>query len=224
MPSSMLLLNWIRSLHSPQAFASFTFLARKRCFSGGTDTSRRLLRPCGTHRALPDGDRRKKRGIDFATQKHTGICPYGVRFQRIKHRIGEPGAIQRSLTLKMRFKSLAAARNWVRENPETRPATSPRAPAAATPFLYPPILRHKCLSSPTACITAGGCEDFVAPWRALGITPLPILRSTRRFDSPRGAGFQARNADILVGASGRAPILVAAMPLCGAGNFARSRL
>jgi hypothetical protein len=87
---------------------------------------------------LPDGDRRKKRGIDFATQKHTGICPYGVRFQRIKHRIGEPGAIQRSLTLKMRFKSLAAARNWVRENPETRPATSPRAPAAATPS-FPPV-------------------------------------------------------------------------------------
>src|ERR1017187_7951648 len=36
----------------------------------------------------------------------------------------------------------------------------------------------------------------------------------RRFHNPRGAGFQARNADILVGASARAPILVAAMPLC----------
>src|ERR1039458_3599314 len=41
-----------------------------------------------------------------------------------------------SLALKLRFKSLAAARNWVRENPETRPAKSPRAPAAATPSIF----------------------------------------------------------------------------------------
>src|ERR1035438_8823929 len=34
----------------------------------------------------------------------------------------------------MRFKSLAAARNRVRKHPETRPAKSPRAPAAATPY------------------------------------------------------------------------------------------
>jgi len=219
----MLLLNRVRKC-ARRKLPNLNFLRRKRCFSGGTDTSRRLLRPCGTHRALPDGDRRKKRGIDFAIPKHTGVMP---RWSTVSENPASNWGARRhpaSLTLKMRFKSLAAARNWVRENPETRPATSPRAPAAATPFLYPPILRHKCLSSPTACITAGGCEDFVAPWRALGITPLPILRSTRRFDSPRGAGFQARNADILVGASGRAPILVAAMPLCGAGNFARSRL
>src|ERR1017187_8990745 len=56
------------------------------------------------------------------------------------------------------------------------------------------------------------------------ITPLQILRSTRRFHSPRGAGIQARNADILVGASGSAPILVAAPLLCGAANSGRSRL
>ena len=134
--ASMLLLNRVRKC-ARRKLPNLNFLRRKRCFSGGTDTSRRLLRPCGTHRALPDGDRRKKRGIDFATQKHTSICPYGVRFQRIKHRIGEPGAIQRSLTLKMRFKSLAAARNWVRIHPETRPAKSPRAPAAATPSFFP---------------------------------------------------------------------------------------
>ena len=52
----------------------------------------------------------------------------------------------------------------------------------------------------------------------LCITPLQILRS------PRGAGFQARNADILVGASGRAPILVAAPLLCGAANPGCRRL
>src|ERR1039458_4155365 len=27
-------------------------LASKRCFSGGADTSRRLLRPCGSHRVV----------------------------------------------------------------------------------------------------------------------------------------------------------------------------
>src|ERR1019366_1580864 len=66
-----------------------------------------------------------------------------------------------------------------------------------------------------------------AAWSKPGafcITPLQILRSTRRFHSPRGAGFQARNADILVGASGRAPILVAAPLLCGAANPGCRRL
>src|ERR1017187_2314325 len=66
-----------------------------------------------------------------------------------------------------------------------------------------------------------------AAWSKPGgfcITPIQILRSTRRFHSPRGAGFQARNADILVGASGRAPILVAAPPLCGAANPGCRRL
>ena len=56
-----------------------------------------------------------------------------------------------------------------------------------------------------------------AAWSKPGgfcITPIQILRSTRRFHSPRGAGFQSGNADILVGASGRAPILVAAPLLC----------
>src|ERR1039458_8251048 len=56
------------------------------------------------------------------------------------------------------------------------------------------------------------------------ITTLQIRRSTRRFHSPRGAGFQARNADILVGASGRALILVAPPPLCGAANPGCRRL
>src|ERR1017187_6822904 len=65
-------------------------------------------------------------------------------------------------------------------------------------------------------------DTRVDAWRYLTLvaaplvctTPLQILRSTRRFHSPRGAGFQARNADILVGASGRAPILVAAPLVC----------
>ena len=145
MPASMLLLSWIRSLRSSQAFASFTFLARKRCFSGGTDTSRRLLRPCGTHRALPDGDRRKKRGIDFAIPKHTGVMP---RWSTVSENPASNWGARRhpaSLTLKMRFKSLAAARNWVRENPETRPATSPRAPAAATPSYHPDLTPYVSL-------------------------------------------------------------------------------
>ena len=130
----MLLLSWIRSSRTSQAFASFNLLASKRCFSGGADTSRRPLRPCGTHRALPDGDRRKKRGIDFTTQKHSGILPAWSK-------VSENQALNRGVrrhpappTLKMRFKSLAAARNTVRIHPEIRPATSPRAPAAATPF------------------------------------------------------------------------------------------
>jgi hypothetical protein len=109
-------------------------LASKRCFSGGADTSRRPLRPCGTHRALPDGDRRKKREIDFATQKHSGILPAWSKVS--ENQASKWGARRHpaSSTLKMRFKSLAAARNRVRIHPETRPATSPRAPAAATPF------------------------------------------------------------------------------------------
>src|SRR5208283_985012 len=103
---------------------------------------RRPLRPCGTHRALPDGDRRKKRGIDFTTQKHSGILPAWSKVS--ENQASNWGARRHpaSSTLKMRFQSLAAARNRVRIHPETRPATSPRAPAAATPFfLTPPVSR-----------------------------------------------------------------------------------
>jgi hypothetical protein len=49
--TSMLLLNRVRSC-ARRNLPNPNFLRRKRCFSGGTDTSRRLLRPCGTHRAV----------------------------------------------------------------------------------------------------------------------------------------------------------------------------
>jgi hypothetical protein len=61
-------------------------LASKRCFSGGAETSGGLETLRQLSGLLTDGGRRKKRGIDFATQKHSGIrarVEYG--FQRIKH-------------------------------------------------------------------------------------------------------------------------------------------
>jgi hypothetical protein len=71
-------------------------LASKRCFSGGTDTSGGLETLRQLSGLLTDGGRRKKREIDLTIPKHIGIrarVEYG--FQRINHRIGEPGAIQR---------------------------------------------------------------------------------------------------------------------------------
>src|SRR5271157_3913769 len=71
-------------------------LASKRCFLGGTDTSGGVETLRQLSGLLTDGGRRKKRKIDFALPKHIGIrarVEYG--FQRIKHRIGERGAIQR---------------------------------------------------------------------------------------------------------------------------------
>ena len=62
------------------------FLRRKRCFSGGTDTSGGLETLRQLSGLLTDGGRRKKREIDFAIPKHIGIrarVEYG--FQRIKH-------------------------------------------------------------------------------------------------------------------------------------------
>src|SRR5271157_1083931 len=71
-------------------------LASKRCFLGGTDTSGGVETLRQLSGLLTDGGRRKKRKIDFALPKHIGIrarVEYG--FQRIKHRIGERGAMQR---------------------------------------------------------------------------------------------------------------------------------
>src|ERR1039458_860073 len=65
------------------------------------------------------------------------FCPRGVRFSENQALNWGAWRHPASSTLKMRFKSLAAARNWVQENPETRPAKSPRAPAAATPSFHP---------------------------------------------------------------------------------------
>ena len=74
-------------------------------------------------------------------------------------------------------------------------------------------------SSPPNVCEKSGLTRFSTQVSSRGaspsITPLQILRGTRRSHSPRGAGFQARNADILVGASGRAPILVAACRAVG---------
>src|ERR1035438_5416552 len=111
--------------------------------SGGLETLRQLSG------LLTDGGRRKKREIDFAIPKHIGIrarVEYG--FQRINHRIGERGAIQRRQPRRCGSNHWRPPRNRVRENPETRPAKSPRAPAAATPSLYFPTLTPQVSSDP----------------------------------------------------------------------------
>ena len=91
----MLLLNQVRSC-ARRNLPNPNLLASKRCFSGGTDTSGGLETLRQLSGLLTDGGRRKKRDVDFTTPKHIGIrarVEYG--FQRINHRIGERGAIQR---------------------------------------------------------------------------------------------------------------------------------
>src|ERR1017187_6114093 len=93
--ASMLLLNRVRK-YALGAIFRIHFLARKRCFLGGTDTSGGLEASRQLWGLLTDGGRRKKRDVDFTIPKHIGIrarVEYG--FQRINHRIGERGAIQR---------------------------------------------------------------------------------------------------------------------------------
>jgi hypothetical protein len=93
--ASMLLLNRVRK-YALVAIFRIHFLARKRCFSGGTDTSGGVETLRQSPGLLTDGGRRKKRDVDFTIPKHIGIrarVEYG--FQRINHRIGERGAIQR---------------------------------------------------------------------------------------------------------------------------------
>src|ERR1035441_9738984 len=134
---SMLLLNRVRSC-AHRNLPNPNLLASKRCFSGGADTSGGLETLRQLSGLLTDGGRRKKREIDFAIPKHIGIrarVEYG--FQRIKHRIGERGAIQRRQLRRCGSNHWRPPRNRVRENPETRPAKSPRAPAAATPSYHP---------------------------------------------------------------------------------------
>ena len=91
----MLLLNRVRK-YALVANFQVHFLRRKRCFLGGTDTSGGLETLRQLSGLLTDGGRRKKRDVDFTIPKHIGIrarVEYG--FQRINHRIGERGAIQR---------------------------------------------------------------------------------------------------------------------------------
>src|ERR1039458_8215414 len=137
--ASMLLLNQVRSC-ARRNLPNPDLLASKRCFSGGTDTSGGLETLRQLSGLLTDGGRRKKREIDFAIPKHIGIrarVEYG--FQRINHRIGERGAIQRRQPRRCGSNHWRPPRNRVRENPETRPAKSPRAPAAATPSFHPDL-------------------------------------------------------------------------------------
>ena len=106
----MLLLSWVRKYALVAIFLARYLLASKRCFSGGTDTSRRLLRPCGTHRAVrpmwTDG-----RNVKSISQ------PRNVRLNCLdRSKVSENQALNwgawrhsASSTLKMRFKSLAAA-------------------------------------------------------------------------------------------------------------------
>src|ERR1039457_7424479 len=137
--TSMLLLNRVRK-YALVAIFRIHFLARKRCFLGGTDTSGGVETLRQSPGLLTDGGRRKKRDVDFTIPKHIGIrarVEYG--FQRINHRIGERGAIQRQQPGRCGSNHWRPPRNRVRENPETRPATSPRAPAAATPSYHPDL-------------------------------------------------------------------------------------
>jgi hypothetical protein len=93
--TSMLLLNRVRSC-ARRNLPNPNLLASKRCFLGGTDTSGGVETLRQLSGLLTDGGRRKKREIDFTIPKHIGIrarVEYG--FQRINHRIGEHGAIQR---------------------------------------------------------------------------------------------------------------------------------
>src|ERR1039457_5666159 len=137
--TSMLLLNRVRK-YALVAIFRIHFLARKRCFLGGTDTSGGVETLRQSPGLLTDGGRRKKRDVDFTIPKHIGIrarVEYG--FQRINHRIGERGAIQRRQPRRCGSNHWRPPRNRVRKHPETRPAKSPRAPAAATPSFHPDL-------------------------------------------------------------------------------------
>src|ERR1019366_5383280 len=70
----MLLLNRVRK-YALVANFQVHFLRRKRCFSGGTDTSGGLETLRQLSGLLTDGGRRKKRDVDFTTPKHSGILP-----------------------------------------------------------------------------------------------------------------------------------------------------
>src|ERR1017187_5999712 len=72
--ASMLLLNRVRK-YALVANFRIHFLRRKRCFSGGTDTSGGLETLRQLSGLLTDGGRRKKRDVDFTTPKHSGILP-----------------------------------------------------------------------------------------------------------------------------------------------------
>src|ERR1019366_9058375 len=70
----MILLNRVRSC-ARRKLPSPNLLASKRYFSGGTDTSGGLETLRQLSGLLTDGGRRKKRDVDFTTQKHSGILP-----------------------------------------------------------------------------------------------------------------------------------------------------
>src|ERR1019366_5037575 len=115
--ASMLLLNRVRK-YALVAIFRIHFLARKRCFLGGTDTSGGVETLRQSPGLLTDGGRRKKRDVDFTIPKHIGIrarVEYG--FQRIKHRIGERGAIQRRQPRRCGSNHWRPPRNRVRGNP-----------------------------------------------------------------------------------------------------------
>src|ERR1035441_10401351 len=167
----MLLLSWVRKYALAANFRIQTCWPASVAFQVVLILPE-ALKPCGNHRALPDGGRRKKRGIDFAIPKHTGIralMEYGFRESSIE--LGSPApfsvvnpedAVQiiggRPVIGSERIRRYA--RRKVREpRPPQRPLTIP-------------ISHHKCF--------------FSAPPRLCG----EFLTST--FRPPYPAGFQGR--------------------------------
>src|ERR1017187_9249112 len=130
-----------KELRSSQSFEP-TSPAGKRCFLGGTETSGGLTALRNPPGVFPMGPSTEETWNRFRNPETWLMLRRKEGFQRIRSRNGARRAIQRYNPRRCWFKSLAAARNWVRENPETRPAKSPRAPAAATLYFHPDLPPH----------------------------------------------------------------------------------
>src|ERR1019366_756102 len=161
----MLLLNRVRK-YALVANFQVHFLRRKRCFSGGTDTSGGLETLRQLSGLLTDGGRRKKRDVDFTTPKHSGILPaWSTVFRESSIELGSvapfsvvnPEDAVQIIGGRPVIGSERIRRHARRKARETRPRQRL--------ICFSPLSRHKCL---------------------------PVSS---------GAGFPARNADILVGAS-----------------------
>jgi hypothetical protein len=118
------------------------------------------LKPCGNHRALPDGGRRKKRGIDFAIPKHTGIralMEYGFRESSIE--LGSPAPFS--------VVNPEDAVQIIGGRPVTGPKTSgdtpgekSESPGRRNAIFHFPLIRQNCLdfrgADPLVCARPPG--------------------------------------------------------------------
>src|ERR1019366_7362210 len=155
----MLLLNRVRKYALVANFQVY-FLRRKRCFSGGTDTSGGVETLRQLSGLLTDGGRRKKRDVDFTTPKHSGILPAWSTVSRESSIelgsvapfsvVNPEDAVQiiggRPVIGSERIRR--HARRKVRE---------PRPPQRL--LYFPSFLRHKCLFSAPPRL----CGEFLAP-------------------------------------------------------------